>query len=125
MLKVLFLFSFIVGHSVNRQRPFEWQNFAFLISMLYRLMPPYVQRYWVKRCYISKQKQQFGDKVQNCKDGSGLQVMNFFFVTGGQEIKIDNRVKFEFFSCYFVSLLMFLCSHHFWRFVSSHFKAIK
>ena len=56
-------------------------------------MPTNVQLYWIKRFYRGKQKPQFEDKVQYCKDGSGLQFNKFEFVTGDQEIKIAIRVE--------------------------------
>ena len=35
---------------------------------LYRQMSPNIQLSWIKRFYRAKQKQLFGDKVQDCKD---------------------------------------------------------
>ena len=32
--------------------------------------------------------------MQDCKDGSGLQFINFDFVAGGQEIKVSILVEF-------------------------------
>ena len=55
--------------------------------MLCRQMPPNIQLNWIKRFYRAKQKQQFRDKVQDCKDGSGLQFIKFNFMAGSQEIK--------------------------------------
>ena len=64
--------------------------------------------------------------MQDCKDGSGLQFINFDLVTGGQEIKVSIGVEFSFFfSRYCVSsvnisfLLLLLVM------VSSYFKIIK
>ena len=57
-------------------------------------MPTNIQ---VKRFYGAKQKQQFGDKVQDCKDESGFKFIKFDFVTGGQEIKLSNLVEFSIF----------------------------
>ena len=41
--------------------------------------------------------------MPDCKDGSGLTVIEFDFVTGGQEMKFDILVEFHSFSRYFVS----------------------
>ena len=38
-----------------------------------------------------------GDKMQGCMDGSGLKLIKFDFLTGGQEIKIAILVNFDFF----------------------------
>ena len=62
--------------------------------MLYRQMPPNIQLNWIKRFYTAKQKQCFGDKAQDCKDGSGLQFIKFDSVTGGQETKLSILVEF-------------------------------
>ena len=62
--------------------------------MLYRQIPPNIQLNWIKRFYGAKQKQWFGGKVQDYKDESGLQSINFDFVTGGQEIKVFIVLKF-------------------------------
>ena len=52
-------------------------------------LPPSIN--WLnKKFYSAEQKQWFGDKVQDCKDGSG----NFDFVTGGQEIKVSIQLEF-------------------------------
>ena len=51
-------------------------------------MLPNLQCNVIKRFKRAKQKQQFRDKVQGCKSGSGLQFMKFDVMTGGQEIKI-------------------------------------
>ena len=45
----------------------------------------------MKRFCRAKQKQWFGEKVQ---DESGLQFTNVELVTGGQEIKLSILVKF-------------------------------
>ena len=42
-----------------------------------------------KKFYKAKQKQYFGDKVPNYKDGRRLEFINFEFVKGGQEIKVS------------------------------------
>ena len=47
-----------------------------------------------KKVHKSKQKPQFGENVRDYKDGSGLQFINFDFVTGGQEIKVPILLKF-------------------------------
>ena len=47
-----------------------------------------------ERFYRAKQKQQFGKKMQDYKDGSGSQFINFDFVTGGQEIIVSIQVDF-------------------------------
>ena len=47
-----------------------------------------IQLNWTKRFYKAKQNRGFGEKVQDCKDGSGLQFINFDLVTGSQEIKV-------------------------------------
>ena len=57
-------------------------------------MPPNKHLYWIKRFYRAKQKQKLGEKVQDYKDGSGLQFIDFDFVTGDQEIKIAILVEF-------------------------------
>ena len=44
-------------------------------------------------------------KEQNYKDGSGLQFINFDFVTGDQEIKVLFLRNYEFSSRYFVFLV--------------------
>ena len=62
--------------------------------MLYRQMSPNIQLNRIKRFYRAKQKQLFGDKEQNYKDGSGLQFIDFDFVTGGQEIKASILEEF-------------------------------
>ena len=63
--------------------------------MLYRQMPRNIQLNWIKRVYSAKQKQQFGDTVQDCKNGRGSQFIKFDLVTGGpQEIKIAVREEF-------------------------------
>ena len=36
----------------------------------------------------------FSEKVQDCKNGSGLQCINFDLVTGGQEILVFILVEF-------------------------------
>ena len=65
--------------------------------MLYYQMPPNIQLNWTKVFFRGKQQQWFGDKVQDCKDGIGLQFIKFDFVTGGQEINIAIQVKFSLF----------------------------
>ena len=41
----------------------------------------FIQRLnWIKRFYRAKQRQQFGDKLQDCKDVSGLLLIKFYFV---------------------------------------------
>ena len=55
--------------------------------MIFHQMPPNTQFNCINRFYRVKQKQLFGNKVKDCKDGSGLQFIKFDFVTGGQEIK--------------------------------------
>ena len=62
--------------------------------MLFQQAPPSIPLNWIKRFYAEKLKQQFGDKVQDCKDGSGVQFIKFNFTTGDQEIKIASRVEF-------------------------------
>ena len=62
--------------------------------MLYRQVSPNIQSTWIKRFYGAKQKQQFGGKVQDYKDGSGLQFIKFDSMTGGQEIKLSILVEF-------------------------------
>ena len=57
--------------------------------MLYRQMPTNIALNGVKSFYEAKQRQQFGEKAQDYKDGSGLQFINFDSVTGGQEIKVS------------------------------------
>ena len=42
--------------------------------------------------------------MQDYKDESRIQFINFDFVTGGQEIKVSILVEFEFFSRYFVGI---------------------
>ena len=46
----------------------------------------------------------FGEEVQDCKDGSGLQFIKIDFWTGCQEIKATILVKFESFASYFFFL---------------------
>ena len=44
--------------------------------------------------------------MQNCKDGSGLKLINFDFVTeADKKSKFPFLWNFEFFSCYFVFLV--------------------
>ena len=62
--------------------------------MLYRQIPPNIKVNWIKGFYSAKQKQQFGEKVQDYKGGSGLQFTKFDFVTGGREIKIAILVEY-------------------------------
>ena len=57
--------------------------------MLYRQISPNIPLNGIKRFYGAKQKQQFGEKRQDYKDGSGLQFIKFDFVTGDQEIKLS------------------------------------
>ena len=53
-----------------------------------------MQLNWIKRFYRVKQKPRFGDKVQESKDGSGLQFINFDFITCGKEIKDSIPIEF-------------------------------
>ena len=62
--------------------------------MLYHQMPPNIQVNWIKRLHRAKQKQYFGENVQNYKDGSGLQFTNCNIVTGDQKIKVSIMAKF-------------------------------
>ena len=62
--------------------------------MFCRLMPANIQLNWIKRFHSAKQKQKFGKEVQDYKDGSGLQFINFDFMTGDQEIKLSTLVEF-------------------------------
>ena len=71
--------------------------------MLYRQIPPNIQLNWIKIFYRAKQKQEIGEKVQEYKDGSGLQFIKFDLVTGGQQIVI---LTLQF---------ILLCVYHFWR----------
>ena len=64
--------------------------------MLYRQMPPNIQLNWLKRCYGAKQEKIFGEKGQDYKDGSGLQFVNFDFVTGDQEISFHSGGNLSF-----------------------------
>ena len=41
--------------------------------------------------------------MQDCKDGSGLQLIKLDFVTDGQEIKLTILVEFDFFRRHFLS----------------------
>ena len=50
--------------------------------MLYRQISPNIPLNEIKRFDRAKQKQQFGEKRQDYKDGSGLQFINFDFMTG-------------------------------------------
>ena len=69
--------------------PAEIAKFAQLICTLYRQIPTNIQLNWIKRFFRGKQKQQFGDEVQGWhKDWSGLQLMKFDLLTGGQQIKL-------------------------------------
>ena len=43
-------------------------NCVDLISMFYRQMPPNTQLNWIKSFYKAKQKQCFGEKVEDYKD---------------------------------------------------------
>ena len=63
-------------------------------------MPPNVQLNWIKRFYSAKLKQQFGDKVKDCKDARGLQLIE---VAGFHDRKIELRFlwNFNFFICLF------------------------
>ena len=47
----------------------------------------------IKKILQRKTEQVVGDKVQDCKDGSGLQFIKFDFVTSGQEIKLAILVE--------------------------------
>ena len=47
-----------------------------------------IQLSWIKRFYRAKQKQRFGEKVQDYRDGSGLQFISFEFKT---LIKTSNK----------------------------------
>ena len=58
--------------------------------MAYHQLPPNTQLNRIKRFYRGKQKQQFGDKVQDCHDGSRLQFIKFDFMAGGHQIKLPN-----------------------------------
>ena len=60
-------------------------------------MPPNIPLNGIKRFYRAKQKQMFAEKVQDYKDGSGLQFITFDFVAGGREIKASILVKFRVF----------------------------
>ena len=74
--------------------PPKQQNRVYLISTLFRQMPLNIQLNWIKSFYREKQKRLFGEKVQDCKDGSGLKFISFDFVTGAQEIKVFILVEF-------------------------------
>ena len=65
--------------------------------MSHHQKPPDIQRNWIKRFYRAKQKKWFVKKVQDYKDGSGLQFIDFDFAMGGQEIKVSILVKFSVF----------------------------
>ena len=55
----------------------------------------FIQRLnWIKRFYRAKQRQRFGDKLQDCKGVSGLLLIKFYFVTGSQEFKTAILVEF-------------------------------
>ena len=68
--------------------------------MLYRQMLPYIQLSWIEKDFIEQNrlKQYFGEIKSNSQDykqdGSGLQFINFDFMTGGQEIKVPILVDF-------------------------------
>ena len=69
-------------------------------------MLPNIQLNWIQRFYRAKQKQWFGDEVQDWKDGSGLQFITF---AGFSDWRSRNQnchscgTDFYFFSRYFVS----------------------
>ena len=65
--------------------------------MLYHQMQPNKQLICIKSFYRAKQKKKFKEKAQDYKDGSGIQFINFYFVTGDQEINVSIPVEFWFF----------------------------
>ena len=77
----------------------------------------------MKRFY--KQKRSSSKKLQDYKDGSGLQFSKFDFLAGGQEIKNCNSGEILSFQVVMLSFLIFLCVYHFWRFVFSYFKLLQ
>ena len=58
-------------------------------------MPTNIQLLWIKRFYRANQKPWFGENVQDCKDGSGLQFIKFDFLTDSQEIGIAILLGFS------------------------------
>ena len=59
-------------------------------------MPPNIQINWIMRFFRAKPKQYFGNKMQDCKKGSGFQFIKLDFVTDGQEIKLAILVNSTF-----------------------------
>ncbi len=49
---------------------------------------------WIERLHGAKYNKHFVDEAQDYKDGSGLQLTNFDFMTGRQEIKRSILVNF-------------------------------
>ena len=73
--------------------------------MAYHQMPPNTQLNRIKRFYRGKQKQQFGDKVQDCHDGSRLQFIKFDFMGWRSPNQIAKLWNFHSVSRYFVFLV--------------------
>ena len=97
------------------------QNFAHYGCMLYRQMPSNIQLNCIIRFFRAKHK----DKVQDCKDKSGLQFIKFDFVTGGQGIKLAILVKFWLFYLEFCLFCWYFLLPSLLAIVSSYFKIIK
>ena len=61
--------------------------------MFYYQIQQNIKLNWINY-FIEQNKSSSGDKVQDCKDRSGLQFINFDFMTGGQGIKLAILMEF-------------------------------